>query len=416
MKTPSKICVTSAVALVLLVGCNGGSSPTPTPSSSPSPTPTISPSPNPSPSPTPSYCQQNVANFSAISGINLSTTPFDYVWGPALANLPFPANLSQCQSNSSWNQARILAAVDYWVGQKVNYCHHHVPTWNPAYELNGTTPNPQAVAASAMCSINSDIMPPVPAESIIRWNYSGVGTETATAWYNVNSGLAYPTGNYAYGLDCSDYTKLVYAYAESVYFTSAVAMQAGQSVAQSNLAPNMPGFVDSPESDSMGLYSAGNLVCADGSLAPNRGIANSSSCNGHGGYISVFESNGSYNESAVTNAMLNNLQPGDLIYIAGSAYDYNTHAVTPLVTHVIIWIGQQIGSSSYISDSMIAPQTNIDSAGYHAHECDGEFWSATNNTGNWIISDSHYQGPDYRAFTSCFYRNQVWGVRRVTIN
>lgn len=402
MNTPSKVCVVSAAALALLVGCNGGSSSSPTPA--------------PSPSPTPSYCQQNVANFSAISGINLSTTPFDYVWGPALTNLPFPANLSQCQSNSSWNQSRILAAVGYWVGQKVNYCHHHVPTWNPAYELDGTTPNPQAIAASAMCSTNSDIMPPVPTESNIRWNYSGTGTESANAWYNANSGLAYPTGNYAYGLDCSDYTKLVYAYAESVYFTSAVAMQAGQSTAQSNLAPNMPGFIDSPESDSMGLYSAGNLVCADGTLAPNRGIANSSSCNGHGGYISVFESNGSYNANAVTDTILNNLQPGDLIYIAGSAYNFSNQRINPTVTHVIIWTGQQIGNSSYITDSMIAPQTDIDSWGYHNGECGNQFWSASNNAGNWIISDSHYQGPDYRAFTSCFYRNQVWGVRRVTIN
>jgi hypothetical protein len=387
----------------LLIACNGGSN-------NPAPTP------SPTSSPTPSFCQQNVANFSSVVTLNLATTPFDPSWGPALANLPFPTNLAQCQTSASWNQARILAAAAYWVSQKVNYCHHHVPTWDPAYALNGTTPNPSAVSAFAACSYNSDIMPPVPAESIIRWNYSGTGNESASAWYNTNSGLAYATGNYAYGMDCSDYSKLVYAYAESTYFTRAVAMQAGQSTAQSNLAPNMPGFIDSPESDSMGLYSAGNLVCADGSLAPNRGIANSTSCNGHGGYISVFESNGTYNANAVTDTILNNLQPGDLIYIAGSAYNYNTHAITPLVTHVVMWTGQQIGSSSMISTNMIAPQTDIDSEGYHMNECNGEFWSAANNLGNWIISDSHYQGPDFRAFTNCFYRNQVWGVRRVISN
>ena len=33
------------------------------------------------------------------------------------------------------------------------------------------------------------------------------------------------------------------------------------------------------------------------------------SCNGHGGYISVFTSSGGYNANGVTDAMLNNLQP-----------------------------------------------------------------------------------------------------------
>lgn len=386
-----------------LSACNSGSS-----SPQPTPSPTITP--------TPSYCQQNVANFSSINDSDLGALPFNNLWGPSVANLPFPSTLAQCQTSTIWNQQRILAAINYWVGQKVNYCHHHIPTWNPSYELNGITVNPSAKQAYEQCSANADIMPPVPPENIIRWNYSGTGNETALAWYNPNSGESYPTGNYGYGLDCSDYTKLVYAYAESIYFTSAVAMQAGQAVNQANLAPNMNGFVDSPESDSLGLYSAGNLVCADGTLAPERGVANSSSCNGHGGYISVFESDGSYNANAVTESMLNNLQPGDLIYIAGEAYNYTYQTINPAVTHVIMWTGQKIGSSSSITNSMIAPQTDIDSWGYHNNQCNGLFWSASNNNGNWIISDSHYQGPDYRAFTSCFYRNQVWGVRRVSFN
>jgi len=398
MISKSRLPLISVLLGITLYGCNNGSS---------------SPQPSPTNSPTPSYCQQNVANFSSLNDINLGALPFDNLWGPSVANLPFPTTFAQCQISTSWNQQRILAAVNYWVGQKVNYCHHHIPTWNPAYELDGVTANPLAKDAYAQCSTNTDIMPPIPVESIIRWNYSESGNETALAWYNLNSGESYPTGNYGYGLDCSDYTKLVYAYAESIYFTSAVAMQAGQSISQSNLAPNMTGFIDSPESDSLGLYSAGNLVCADGSLAPSHGIANSNSCSGHGGYISVFESNGNYNANAVTDSILNNLQPGDLIYIAGQAYDYSRQTINPTVTHVIIWTGQKIGVSSSISNNMIAPQTDIDSWGYHNGECGGLFWSAANNNGNWIISDSHYQGPDYRAFTSCFYRNQVWGVRRV---
>lgn len=417
--------ISSVVIALSLIGCNGGSSTTPTTPSpqptvtnSPTPSPTTSSSPTPIPTatPTPTFCEQNVANFSSISGRNLLAAPFDYTWGPSLAELPFPDDLMQCRSSVTWNQERVVAAISYWVSQKVNYCHHHVPTWDPAYMLDGITANPQADAAFAACSTVADIMPPIPVDSHIRWNYSGVGVESATAWHNVNSGLPYATGKYGYGLDCSDYTKLIYAYAESMYFSSDTSKQAGQSPNQSKLAPNMPGFVDAAESDTIGLHSAGNLVCADGTLAPDRGIANSSSCDGHGGYISVFESNGTYNANAVTDTILDNLQPGDLIYIAGLAYDEGTQKIDPTVTHVVIWTGQKIGSSTFVSESMIAPRTEIDSWGYHHGECNTDSWSAANNIGNWIISDSHYQGPDFRAFTSCFYRNQVWGVRRVLRN
>lgn len=361
----------------------------------------------------PQFCQQNIANFSSINNNDLLASPFDYLWGPSLATIPLPESFGVCQSYASWNQERVISAISYWVSKKVNYCHHHVPTWNPEYELNGTTINPYAKDAYEMCSTNQSIMPPIPTESMIRWNYSGVGAESATAWYNINSDKEYAIGNYSYGLDCSDYTKLIYAYAESIYFTSAVALQAGQSTNQSNLAPNMSGFIDSVESDSLGLHSAGNLVCADGSTVSNSVIANSTSCNGHGGYISVFESDGTYNANALTTQVLNNLKPGDLIYIAGLAYDFSNEEIDPTVTHVVVWTGQKIGISNFITNSMIAPQTDIDSWGYHNNECNGSFWDANNNIGNWIISDSHYQGPDFRAFTSCFYKNQVWGVRRV---
>lgn len=66
---------------------------------------------------------------------------------------------------------------------------------------------------------------------------------------------------------------------------------------------------------------------------------------------------------------------------------------------------------------MIAPETDQDVYGVNANECgtigNPAWWSVANNLGNWIITDSHYQGPDFRASTNCFYRNQVWGVRRV---
>jgi len=414
------IILLSILAGLGVVACNSGSSPapaptpTPTPSPSPTPTPTPTPSPSPTPTPTPStYCLANVANFNSLTNINLGSLPYDFIWGPSLANLPFPSSFESCNSSISWQQARVLAAANHWVSQKVNYCHHHVPTWYPEYNMNGVTPNPDAKTSFESCSI----VPKEPATNpavIIRWNYSGTGAESQKAWHNTDSGKTYATGNYGYGLDCSDYSKLNYAYAESIYFTSDVSMQAGQLANQQNLAPNMSGFHDANVPDTQGLYSAGNLVCNDGTaVSLPKGAADSTSCNGHGGYISVFTSSGGYNANALTESVMNNLQPGDLLFIAGAAYDYTKQTINPAVTHVVMWTGQKVGQSSWITDSMIAPETDIDSWSYHNNYCSTQWWSAANNQGNWIITDSHYQGPDYRAFTMCFYRTQVWAVRRV---
>ena len=363
----------------------------------------------------PTFCQSNVANFTRLNGISLiGSSNGASTWGPNLASLSFPSVLNQCESSLTWQQARIMASASYWVGQKPNYCHHHVPTWLP-----------DTSASFGVCATNPAVMPPVPVESMIRWNYSGNGLESAVTWYNINSGLAYPTGNYGYGLDCSDYTHLVYAYGESIVFTSDISMQAGQTTIESNLAPNMVGFVDSTTPDVLGLYAAGQLVCADGTVAPIG--ATNTSCDGHGGYISVFNSSGVYSNTGVTDAMLNNLQAGDLLYIGGCASDPNSLIDTACnnnprqqVTHVIIWTAQQIGSSLIAPNNVIAPETDKDVYGSANSQCgttsNPYWWSVANNVGNWIITDSHYQGPDFRAFTSCFYRNQVWGVRRVLLN
>ncbi|WP_158649349.1 hypothetical protein [Aquella oligotrophica] len=412
-KQTINIILLSIMAGLGIVACNNGSSSSPTPSPAPTPTPSPSPAPTPTPTPYPNYCMNNVANFDSLTGVSLASLPYDFIWGPSLANLPFPSSLESCNNYINWQQDRVLAAANYWVSQKVNYCHHHIPTWYPEYNMDGVTPNPDAKISFESCS-NVPKEPVTNPAQIIRWNYSGTGIESQKAWYNVDSGKLYPTGNYGYGLDCSDYTKLNYAYAESIYFTSDVSMQAGQAANQQNLAPNMSGFHDSGAADTLGLYSAGNLVCNDGTAVNlPKGMADSTSCNGHGGYISVFTSSGGYNANALTESVMNNLQPGDLLYIAGLAYDYNNQTINPTVTHVVMWTGQKIGQSSWITDSMIAPETDIDSWSFHNGECGSQWWSAANNQGNWIITDSHYQGPDYRAFTECFYKAQVWGVRRV---
>lgn len=360
----------------------------------------------------PAFCMQNQDSFTQVNTLYpFIGTPTGESWGPNLANLPFPSNLSICKNYLTWNQGRVLAATLHWVSQKVNYCHHHVPTWMP------TDKDAYNACESSVNELSS------PA-GIIRWNYSGVSPESNNDWYILDNAKGYGVGNYGYGLDCSDYSKLIYAYAESINFTSAVALQAGQSTAESGFAPNMPGFRDDTDPDINGDAAAGQLVCADGTVAPRGTITTvtMNGCTGHGGFISVFATNGSYVSNGITDNMLNNLQPGDLLYVAGCGSDESAaqdkdcnYNPSQAVTHVVIWTGEKVGLSSWITNSMLAPETDKDVYGSKHQQCAGQWWSAANNMGNWIITDSHYQGPDYRAFTNCFYRNQIWGVRRVLV-
>lgn len=69
---------------------------------------------------------------------------------------------------------------------------------------------------------------------------------------------------------------------------------------------------------------------------------------------------------------------------------------------VVLWLGKQVGyGDNDINPALIAPNSL----------CPAADWLP--KIGDWVISDSHYQGADYRVLTSCFYLNNLWGVRRV---
>jgi hypothetical protein len=106
----------------------------------------------------------------------------------------------------------------------------------------------------------------------------------------------------------------------------------------------------------------------------------------------------------ITPAMLNLLKPGDLIYLAfspSSGQSGDGSNTTSLVTHVITWTGKKIGyGPNDVNPSQISPESVCPTS-----------WQP--QIGDWTIIDSHYQGPDYRDFTPCFYQNNIWGVRRI---
>ncbi len=340
-------------------------------------------------------CALDPSDFSAVLGQELAEPyrdPPKDTWGPWVRTVDPGDALAACLRTPGWAERRAVASAEHWVARKPNYCHHHVVTWVPRHAAGAGWPPPNDASRPAVCTFA-----PAPDGRPIRWNYSGTGDETAEAWRH-EKGKGWG-GNFSRGVDCSDFTSFVFNWGFGLRFTSAVARQGGQDAqdeGQRQMAPAMPGFRDWRGGDVRGFGAAGRLVCADGS------VDDGSRCAGHGGYVSVFDADGAFHAGAVTDAMLDALRPGDLIFVAGLA------SRSRAVTHVVLWTGRKVGAG--VAPEKIAPQTLL---GYGYGGCSPDAWRPEKNVGTYAIIDSHYQGPDWRAFTPCFYRSQVWGVRRV---
>lgn len=341
-----------------------------------------------SPVPLSNECASQVSNFSSQSLQSFSIGAPVKGWGPRRSpmSLESNANLAACagdsQSGITWQQQRVLAAADFWVAKKLNYCHHYTPDYATPLALRGAQK-----WQGGYCSAALSIMPnSFYFQQQARWNYSGQGDETAANWVKTRMW---------YGVDCSNFTSFIYNFALGKQFNSNTAFQSGQrhDQSQDHLSPNTQtglSLLDNPEA-------AGKLVCMDNSLEVNH------SCVGHGGYLTAIDGKGQLLPSgSVTADALSALPlyPGDLLFIAGGGVD--TAPDKSDVTHVVMWTGKKIGyGPEDILPSKIAPNSL----------CPQEDWMP--KVGQWVIVDSHYQGPDYRALTPCFYLNHLWGVRRV---
>ncbi len=381
------------------------------------------------PGPVAQTCTGNENNFSYEL-----TQPFDsgtidpgtiYSWGPARNQLflsPSNPNLTVCPtedpSNSNainWMRSRLIAAESFWVSQKLNYCHHHVTDFYTPITSYGSPRSAIGTSDGGYCS-NATSLAPANYGQQIRWNYSGTGSETVNTWVNQN--------RMWYGVDCSDFTSFVYNFSFGIQFNSDTGYQAGQSNvghAQDFLLPNTQtsgSILGIPTYSTPANDPAGLLLCKDGSVETRSGSPNDYCGGGSNpnpslnGYFSVFlndqpptsDSHFPVNTpSNITPAMLNLLKPGDLLYLAfppGSGKGDGNNP-TSVVTHVITWTGQKVGyGPDDINPTQIAPESICPTN-----------WQP--QVGDWVIIDSHYQGPDYRDFTSCFYQNNIWGVRRV---
>lgn len=357
----------------------------------------------------PQDCNSNYANFNYELTQSLdSSTSFTTGWGPDRNNLllsPANPNLTNCPTTAGipWEQQRIVAAAAYWIAQKLNYCHHYNPDYATPLSERGAAGN-----AGGYCNPALDSMPgSVYYGQLARWNYSGKGSETANNWVNNNQMW--------YGMDCSNYTSFLYNFAFGpnttlgIPFDSKTGFQAGQQSTgcvngvcpQDNLSPNIQVPSD-PTQVLNNPNEAGKLVCADGTIDPNP--SSPSMCTGHGGYLSAINSSGVLLPagSITVAAVAAVLQPGDILFIAGGGA--NPDGSSSEVTHAILWLGQKVGhGTNEIDPSLVAPDD--------APCADPSIWQP--QIGDWLISDSHYQGADYRKLTSCFYLDRLWGVRRV---
>lgn len=363
----------------------------------------------------PQDCNSNYANFNYELLQNLdSSNVFSPGWGPGRTNLPLsPANpnLTNCATTAgvTWQRNRVIAAAAYWIAQKLNYCHHYNPDYATPSTLRGAAGN-----AGGYCNPAVDSMPgSVYYGQIARWNYTGQGSETANNWVNNNQMW--------YGMDCSNTTSFIYNFALNIPFDSKTGYQAGQqstgcdsqgnNCPQDNLSPNEQ-IPSNPAQVLNNPNEAGLLVCNDGTTDPNP--SSPSMCTGHGGYLSGISSGGCFTQATTVAQVAAVLKPGDLLYIAGAGGQRcgqnppnpqpNPDGSTSEVTHVIMWIGKQVGyGPNDINPALVAPDD--------APCADQSIWQP--QVGDWVIADSHYQGYDYRKLTTCFYLNDLWGVRRV---
>lgn len=330
-------------------------------------------------------CQQNIANFDYELQQPLNIDRLVRGWGPVRRRLelsPDNPNLTAClvSAGAEWRQQRVVAAADFVIKKKLNYCHHYLPDYVTPYSVRGVAAN-----KGGYCSPAKNVMSKSPNfQQQIRWNYSGQGTETADNW--VNNAMWY-------GMDCSNYTTFLYNFAFGLLFSSNVRDQTGQRAdrTQANLSPNQQAgsnVLDNPGA-------AGQLVCRDNTVE----VAHS--CANHGGYLSIIDNNGIKQRGSIRSADLAALplHAGDLLFIASSSPN-STHPSA--VVHVVMWTGKQVGyGPKDIRPEQIAPNSL----------CSEKEW--TPHVGDWVITDSHYQGADYRVLTTCYYLNNLWGVRRV---
>jgi hypothetical protein len=307
-----------------------------------------------------------------------------------------------CANNATFLQQRVVDTARYITTLKFNYCHHHIP-YEEAPSLQQQNNND-----GKHCSGADNIYPgSLTFGKEARWNYvvqdgdkvnytsinddGIISTSTVPASASDLQSLIndsetdWQNKGMWYGIDCSDFTLLVYNYALGNRFSPDISEQAGQQLRLSgNSELNVTSVAQDPQYDAFGEF-----LCSNGEIAQKGNCSN-------GSLISTWLTS-KKNEKAITPNILNQLEPGDLLYIAADKD-------SALVTHTVIWSGLKIGGGADdIPAKLIAPN------GICKLKND---WGPV--AGDWVIMDSTYQGPDLRKYMpDCFYGPSIWAAKRI---
>jgi len=301
------------------------------------------------------------------------------IWGPPSAHLPeySSAMIPAYYDENKWKKERLMAAIDFWIDQGLNYCHHHVPLWVPPNDALSAEPvnrisnghysrtsedgktTYKQTCTPARRTDGSQTTTGLQVECISENNPPGCCS--AANCLNFDPGLIQWQG-----VDCSDFSSWIYNFSFGVS-AEKIPLQTG----------------------------IGTQAC-NGNLKNKQGIYVA----GDGVLIDINHKN--------FDTYKDQLQPGDLLYIMHEG-------TNSAISHVIVWTGKVWGEikndKSYYQegDSKNFGQAG-DRVGANFLEtlCSG--CSLTDQTP--LIVDSHYAGPAYRPFSG-WYRTHLSHVRRI---
>jgi hypothetical protein len=235
-------------------------------------------------------------------------------WGPFPISYPKVTVPDGCD-NTKWQQQRVLALIDKIVKMKLNYCHHHTPSWLPPASQRHSTSNTSGGDANSAGQCSDAGTP------------KGVGSDEG--WK---------------GIDCTTYTSFVFNYGSGCFLNALT----------------------------------GDQGC--GTNAP--GVA-----------------------LPYTASEQEKFLPGDILFIAKSA------DAKPLqLSHGVLWTGIQL---TY-DNGPFSMNTLMNNLAPESRKSITKYIEAQKTAGKpvFVISDSHYAGPNYRPFIG-WYSSAFSHARRL---
>lgn len=284
-------------------------------------------------------------------------------WGPHPATFEPSAVPPSCTDGSTFKRELVLAAVNYWVEQDLNYCHHHIPGWTPpnfgSYR-NSTSGSTSGGGGSLMtCTPNRF------ADGHQRVTTGAAHVCSATETNYCDSADEIESADLSkqvqwQGLDCSDFTSWVWNFAGLT--TAPMPTGIGTQACTTTQAPGTLLDINAANFDE---------VQTDGTTLGSR------------------------------------LRAGDLLYVLSTS--------TPDVAHVITWTGLRWRDLQASSAKGKYETSKLGEAG---SRLGGDLvkyglsLAQLDAANPYMIVDSHYAGPAYRPFNG-WYRGSLTHVRRI---